>query len=186
VGVNLLSSSAVAQRWAWLPSAVFVAALLVAVPSSGLLRRELGRPAHGYDGGRSGPKFEPPRGSSAAIVDQIDPRTRRTAVQARESWVRRVLAPCAGADRLSRPRSAASGSARPAKRGPAMSRRRPPGPSSGEPSGEMGRQTGRIATHSQGNLLNAGSDDPGMILAAKSRRRRWRAHLGRPAGYLVK
>jgi hypothetical protein len=40
VGVNLLSSFAVAQKWAWLPSAVFVAALLVAVPTTGLLRRE--------------------------------------------------------------------------------------------------------------------------------------------------
>jgi hypothetical protein len=40
VGVNLLSSSVVAQKWAWLPPALFVAALLVAVPSTGLLRRE--------------------------------------------------------------------------------------------------------------------------------------------------
>jgi len=40
VGVNLLSSWVVAQEWAWLPPAVFVAALLVAVPTSGLLRRE--------------------------------------------------------------------------------------------------------------------------------------------------
>jgi hypothetical protein len=40
VGVNLLSSFVVAQTWAWLPPAVFVAALLVAVPSTGLLRRE--------------------------------------------------------------------------------------------------------------------------------------------------
>jgi hypothetical protein len=40
VGVNLLSSFVVAQKWAWLPPAVFVAALLVAVPSTGLLRRE--------------------------------------------------------------------------------------------------------------------------------------------------
>ena len=39
VGVTLLSSFVVAQRWAWLPSAVFVLALLVAVLSSGLLRR---------------------------------------------------------------------------------------------------------------------------------------------------
>ena len=30
VGVNLLSSFFVAQKWAWLPPAVFVAALLVA------------------------------------------------------------------------------------------------------------------------------------------------------------
>jgi hypothetical protein len=41
VGVNLLSSVvAAAQPWAWLPPAVFVAALLVAVLSAGLLRRE--------------------------------------------------------------------------------------------------------------------------------------------------
>ena len=40
VGVNLLSSFVVAQKWAWLLPAVFVAALLVAVPSTGLLRRE--------------------------------------------------------------------------------------------------------------------------------------------------
>jgi hypothetical protein len=40
VGVNLLSSFVVRQKWAWLPPAVFVAALLVAVPSAGLLRRE--------------------------------------------------------------------------------------------------------------------------------------------------
>jgi hypothetical protein len=40
VGVNLLSGFVVAQKWAWLPPAVFVAALLVAVPSTGLLRRE--------------------------------------------------------------------------------------------------------------------------------------------------
>jgi hypothetical protein len=40
VGVNLLSSFVVAQKWAWLPPAVFVVALLVAVPSTGLLRRE--------------------------------------------------------------------------------------------------------------------------------------------------
>jgi hypothetical protein len=40
VGVNLLSSYVVAQDWAWLPPALFVAALLVAVPSAGLLRRE--------------------------------------------------------------------------------------------------------------------------------------------------
>jgi hypothetical protein len=39
-GVNLLSSLVVAQKWAWLPLAVFVVALLVAVLSSGLLRRE--------------------------------------------------------------------------------------------------------------------------------------------------
>ena len=32
VGVNLLSGFVVVQKWAWLPAAVFVAALLVAVP----------------------------------------------------------------------------------------------------------------------------------------------------------
>ena len=40
VGINLLSGSVMAQQWAWLPSAVFAAALLIAVPSTGLLRRE--------------------------------------------------------------------------------------------------------------------------------------------------
>ena len=40
VGVNLLSGFVVAQQWAWLPPAAFVAALLIAVPSTGLLRRE--------------------------------------------------------------------------------------------------------------------------------------------------
>jgi hypothetical protein len=40
VGVNLLSSLVAPQKWAWLPPAVFVAALLVAVRSAGLLRRE--------------------------------------------------------------------------------------------------------------------------------------------------
>jgi hypothetical protein len=40
VGVNLFSSGVAAHKWAWLPPAVFVAALLVAVPSTGLLRRE--------------------------------------------------------------------------------------------------------------------------------------------------
>jgi hypothetical protein len=40
VGVNLLSGFVVAQKWAWLPSAVFAAALLIAVRSAGLLRRE--------------------------------------------------------------------------------------------------------------------------------------------------
>src|SRR5215203_4905527 len=39
VGVNLLSGFLVAQKWAWLPPAVFVPALLVAVPSIGLPRR---------------------------------------------------------------------------------------------------------------------------------------------------
>ena len=45
VGVNLLSSLVGAQQWVWLPPAVFVAALLVAVPSTGLLRRERYRSA---------------------------------------------------------------------------------------------------------------------------------------------
>ncbi|HET9303226.1 MAG TPA: hypothetical protein VFO20_10650 [Propionibacteriaceae bacterium] len=40
VGVTLLSGFVVEQRWGWLPQAVFVAALLVAVASTGLLRRE--------------------------------------------------------------------------------------------------------------------------------------------------
>jgi hypothetical protein len=40
VGVNLLSSFVATQKWAWLPPAVFVAALLVAVLSAGLLRPE--------------------------------------------------------------------------------------------------------------------------------------------------
>jgi hypothetical protein len=40
VAVNLFSSFVVTQKWAWLPPAVFVAALVVAVPSTGLLRRE--------------------------------------------------------------------------------------------------------------------------------------------------
>ena len=40
VGVNLLGGFVVAQTWAWLPPAVFVVALLVAVSSTGLLRRE--------------------------------------------------------------------------------------------------------------------------------------------------
>lgn len=40
VGVNLLSGFVVTQKWAWLPPAVFVAALLVVVPSTGLLRAE--------------------------------------------------------------------------------------------------------------------------------------------------
>src|SRR5215217_7474102 len=40
VVVNVLSGFVVAQKWAWLPPAVFVAALLVAVSSTGLLRRE--------------------------------------------------------------------------------------------------------------------------------------------------
>jgi hypothetical protein len=40
VGVNLLSGFVVAQKWAWLPPAAFVAALLIAMPSTGLLRRE--------------------------------------------------------------------------------------------------------------------------------------------------
>jgi hypothetical protein len=40
VAVNLASGFVVAQKWAWLPPAAFVAALLIAVPSTGLLRRE--------------------------------------------------------------------------------------------------------------------------------------------------
>ncbi|HEY6684527.1 MAG TPA: hypothetical protein VI030_16215 [Propionibacteriaceae bacterium] len=40
VGVNLLSGFVVAQKWAWLPPVVFVVALMVAMPSAGLLRRE--------------------------------------------------------------------------------------------------------------------------------------------------
>ena len=45
VGVNLLSGSVVPHKWAWLPPAVFAAALLVAVLSTGLLRRERYRTA---------------------------------------------------------------------------------------------------------------------------------------------
>ena len=40
VGVNLLTRLVVVPKWAWLPSAAFVAALLIAVPSAGLLRRK--------------------------------------------------------------------------------------------------------------------------------------------------
>jgi hypothetical protein len=40
VGINLLSGLVVEQKWAWLPPIAFVAALLIAVPSTGLLRRE--------------------------------------------------------------------------------------------------------------------------------------------------
>jgi hypothetical protein len=40
VGVNLLSGFVAVQEWAWLPPAVLVAALFVAVPGTGLLRRE--------------------------------------------------------------------------------------------------------------------------------------------------
>jgi hypothetical protein len=40
VGVNLLSGFVVEQKWAWLPPAAFVAALFIAMPSTGLLRRE--------------------------------------------------------------------------------------------------------------------------------------------------
>jgi hypothetical protein len=40
VGANLLSSFVVAQKWVWLPTAVFGAAIVVVVPSTGLLRRE--------------------------------------------------------------------------------------------------------------------------------------------------
>ncbi len=49
VGVNLLSGSVVAQKWAWLPPAVFAAALLVAVPGTGLLRRERYRTTRARD-----------------------------------------------------------------------------------------------------------------------------------------
>jgi hypothetical protein len=40
VGVNVLGGFVGAQKWAWLLPAVFVAALSVVVPSTGLLRRE--------------------------------------------------------------------------------------------------------------------------------------------------
>ena len=40
VGVILLSGFVVEQKWAWLPPAAFVVALLIAVRSTGLLRRE--------------------------------------------------------------------------------------------------------------------------------------------------
>jgi hypothetical protein len=40
VAVNMLSGFVVARDWAWLPPTVFVATLFVAVPSTGLLRRE--------------------------------------------------------------------------------------------------------------------------------------------------
>jgi hypothetical protein len=40
VAVNMLSGFVVARNWAWLPPTVFVATLFVAVPSTGLLRRE--------------------------------------------------------------------------------------------------------------------------------------------------
>jgi hypothetical protein len=49
VGVNLLSGSVVAQQWAWLPPAVFAAGLLVAVPGTGLLRRERYRTTRARD-----------------------------------------------------------------------------------------------------------------------------------------
>jgi predicted Na+-dependent transporter len=49
VGVNLRSSFVAAQKWAWLPPAVFVAALLVVVPSAGLLRGERYRRARACD-----------------------------------------------------------------------------------------------------------------------------------------
>ena len=49
VGVNLLSGSVVAHTWAWLPPAVFAAALLVAVLSAGLLRRERYRTTRARD-----------------------------------------------------------------------------------------------------------------------------------------
>jgi hypothetical protein len=40
VTINLLSESILKQKWAWLPPAFFVAALLVTIPTTGLLRRE--------------------------------------------------------------------------------------------------------------------------------------------------
>jgi hypothetical protein len=40
VRVNLLSGFVVAQKWVWLQPAVFAEGVLVAVPSTGLLRRE--------------------------------------------------------------------------------------------------------------------------------------------------
>ena len=49
VGVNLLSSFVVAQTWAWLPPAVFAAALLVVVLGNGLLRRERYRTTRARD-----------------------------------------------------------------------------------------------------------------------------------------
>jgi hypothetical protein len=49
VGVNLLSGFVVAQKWARLPPAAFIAALLVAVPSAGLLRLERYRTTQARD-----------------------------------------------------------------------------------------------------------------------------------------
>jgi hypothetical protein len=49
VGVNLFSGFVMPQMWAWLPPAVFVAALLVVVPGNGLLRRERYRTARARD-----------------------------------------------------------------------------------------------------------------------------------------
>jgi hypothetical protein len=49
VGVNLLGGLVMAQKWAWLPPAVFVAALLVVVLGNGLLRRERYRTARARD-----------------------------------------------------------------------------------------------------------------------------------------
>jgi hypothetical protein len=49
VAVNLFSGFVMAQKWAWLPPAVFVAALLVVVPSAGLLRRERYRTTRARD-----------------------------------------------------------------------------------------------------------------------------------------
>jgi hypothetical protein len=40
VGVNLLSGLVLEQQWSWLPPMLFVGALLVTVPRTGLLRRE--------------------------------------------------------------------------------------------------------------------------------------------------
>jgi hypothetical protein len=48
-GVNLLSGFVVEQKWAWLLPAVFAAAVLVAVPSTGLLRRERYRTTRARD-----------------------------------------------------------------------------------------------------------------------------------------
>ena len=49
VTVNLFSGFVMAQKWAWLPPAVFVAALLVVVPSAGLLGRERYRTTRARD-----------------------------------------------------------------------------------------------------------------------------------------
>ena len=49
VAVNLLSGFIVTKEWAWLPPAVFGAALLIAVPGIGLLQRERYRTARARD-----------------------------------------------------------------------------------------------------------------------------------------